>query len=158
MRTGPTTFPGAAIRLNTAILALLFCAPVDAATLTAEIGNVRNARGHVHIDICPEDRFLKDNCPYAGEAPATPGLTIVVVHNVAPGRYAVQAYQDENDNHDVDRALFGIPKEGIGFSRDARIGLGPPKWKDAVFAIDGDTRIRLNLRYFLGPSGPPASR
>jgi uncharacterized protein (DUF2141 family) len=147
------------LRPEIALAALLLVAasPAHAATLTVEIGNVRNAHGHVHIDVCPEDRFLKEDCPYAGEAPATIGTSTILVRGIPPGRYAVQAYQDENDNRRVDRALFGIPKEGVGFSRDARIRLGPPKWEDAVFAIDGDLRIRLNLRYFLGPSGPPAS-
>jgi uncharacterized protein (DUF2141 family) len=133
---------------------LLGSAPASSATLTAEISNVRSARGHVRIDICPRDRFLKDNCPYSGDAPATPGVTTVIVRNVPPGQYAVQAYQDENDNHDVDRGLFGIPREGIGFSRDARIMFGPPKWADAEFAIAGDTHIDLKLRYFMGASGP----
>ena len=137
---------------------LVICAmPVAAATLTTEIGNIRNARGHIHLDVCPQANFLKENCPYSGEAAAHPGTTIVVVPDVPPGRYAVQAFHDENDNHRVDRALFGIPKEGVGFSNDAPIGLGPPKWADAVFAVTNDTAIRLRMRYFLGVSGPAAS-
>ena len=133
-------------------------APTNAATLTAQIDNVRNARGHVHIDVCPQDRFLKEDCPYSGEAPARPGMTTVTVQGVPPGNYAVQAFHDENDNHRVDRALFGIPREGVGFSNDAPIRLGPPKWADAAFAISGDMRIRLKMRYFLGASGPAAGR
>jgi len=152
------TYPRFAMRFEAGLLALLAAgaAPVSAATLTAEIGNVRNGHGHVHIDICPQDRFLKEDCPYSGDAVAQAGVTMVTVRNVPPGRYAAQAFHDENDNHRVDRALFGIPKEGVGFSNDAPIGLGPPKWGDAVFSISGDTHIRLKMRYFLGPSGPAA--
>lgn len=144
-------------RTTGALLAAL-AVPANAATLTAEIGNVRNVRGHVHIDICSQDRFLKANCLYAGDAPARIGNTVVVVQGVPPGRYAVQAYHDENDNRDVDRGLFGIPKEGIGFSNDARIAFGPPKWADAMFELQGDIRIHLKLRYFLGAAGPPPAR
>lgn len=126
-------------------------------TLTVVIGNVRNARGQVHVDVCPEAKFLKDGCPYSSSAPSVAGATTVTVHGLPAGRYAVQAFHDENVNHKVDRALFGIPKEGVGFSRDARIGLGPPKFADAVFDFDGKaTTIRLKMRYFLGASGPPA--
>ena len=128
--------------------------PAHAATLTIDVGNVRNARGHVHIDACPQDRFLKDDCPYSGEAAAQPGVTNVTIRNLPPGRYALQAFHDENDNHRVDRALFGIPREGVGFSNDARISLGPPKWADAMVAVTGDARLHLNMRYFLGASGP----
>ena len=89
-----------------------------------------------------------------GETAAQVGVTSVVIRNLPPGRYALQATHDENDNHRVDRALFGIPREGVGFSNDARISLGPPKWADAMIVVTGDARLRLNMRYFLGASGP----
>jgi len=132
-------------------------APAPTGNLTVRVTNVRNARGYVHIDICPQASFLQDNCPYAASMPARPGVTIVTAHGLPAGRYAVQAFHDENDNHKVDRALFGIPREGIGFSNDAPIRLGPPKWADAVFTFNGtDQTIELKTRYFLGPSGPAA--
>ena len=142
-----------------ALLALLAGAvmPAKATTLTAEIGNIRNARGHVHIDVCPQRHFLKEDCPYSGDAPAHAGTTWVTVQGVPSGEYAIQAFHDENDNHRVDRALFGIPREGIGFSNDAPVGLGPPRWEAAKVTIAGDTHLRLNMRYFLGPLGPDAS-
>lgn len=119
-----------------------------------EVGNVR-AKGNVHVDICPEALFLKDDCPYTADAPAQVGMTRLVVRGLPPGRYAAQAFLDENRNGKVDRALFGIPKEGVGFSNDARISFGPPKFADAVFTHAGATQtIRFNLRYFLGPKGP----
>jgi len=129
-----------------------------AATLSAEIGNVRNARGHVHVDVCPQQHFLKEDCPYSGDAPAHAGKTSVMIRGVPPGDYAIQAFHDENDDHRVDRALFGIPKEGIGFSNDAPVGLGPPKWDAAKFTLAGDAHLRLRMRYFLGASGPDAPR
>jgi uncharacterized protein (DUF2141 family) len=136
-------------------VALATAAPALAGTLTIDVTNVRNAKGVVHVDVCPQAKFLKDDCPYAAEAPAHPGLTTVVIHNLPAGIYALQAFHDENDNHKVDRALFGIPKEGIGFSNDAPIHLSPPKWKDAALAFDGGTRTTtLKMRYMLGASGP----
>jgi len=135
----------------------LLLAAAGAGTLTVDIGNVRNATGTVRIDICDQARFLKANCPYSGEASAHPGTVSITIKALPPGAYAIQAYHDENDNRDVDRGLFGIPKEGLGFSRDAKIVFGPPKWADAVFAYDGTpTRTALKLRYFTGRSGPPA--
>lgn len=130
-----------------------------AGTLVVDVGNVRSAVGTIRVDICEQATFLKAGCRFSAEAPARPGTVTVRVPHVPAGTYAIQAYQDENDNHDVDRGLFGIPKEGIGFSRDARIRLGPPKWADAVFTFDGVSgRQALSLRYFTGPSGPPPAR
>ncbi len=125
-------------------------------TLQIEVGNVRAATGAVHVEVCTESLFLKD-CPLTSDAPARIGATIVTVRDLPPGRYAVQAFYDQNGNKKVDRALFGIPKEGVGFSNDARIGLGPPKWADALFDYDGRPQtIRLKLRYFSGPDAPAA--
>jgi len=119
-------------------------------TLRVEVGNVRTARGRVHIDVCTQAQFLKD-CPLSAEMPAHAGTTVVTLTGLPPGRYAVQAFLDENGNGKVDQALFGVPKEGVGFSNDARIKLGPPKWTDAMFDTTGaDQTIKFSLRYFIG--------
>jgi uncharacterized protein (DUF2141 family) len=143
--------------LTVAALSLIgaAAAPTGTGVLQVQISNVRNAKGRVQVAVCPQAQFLKDNCPYSGNAPARSGVTTVIVRGIPAGRYAVQIFHDENSNGEVDRALFGVPKEGVGFSNDARIGLGPPKWADAVFAFDGNSKtIQLKMRYFLGPSGP----
>lgn len=137
-------------------LSLISAAPrADRGTLTVDVGNIRVAKGKVHVDVCPEDKFLKDDCPWSGDAKTRRDTTRVTVTDLPPGRYAVRAFLDENSNGKVDRALLGIPKEGIGFSNDARIHLGPPKWADAVFDFDGDEQeIHFDLRYLSGPKGP----
>lgn len=145
---------------------LCFLSMVDAAgaahtegILTFQIANVRSDNGHVHVEICPEPRFLKDDCPYSADAPAHMGTTTVTIRGVPPGRYAAQVFHDENNNRRVDRALFGVPKEGVGFSNDARISLGPPKFTDAAFDANGQSEnLTLHMRYFLGPSGPKQAR
>ena len=129
---------------------LIGAAPAPTGTLSVHVTNLRNATGQVHIDVCPEAKFLKENCPYFAVAPAQKGAVTVIVRNLPPGRYAVQAFHDENMNRKVDRILFGLPKEGVGFSNDAPIRMSPPKWADAVFTFGGgDQTIRLKMRYFL---------
>ena len=119
-------------------------APIEIA-----VSNVRNDSGRVHVDVCPVETFLK-GCPYSGEAPARAGTTIVVVRGVPPGRYAAQGTQDENGNGKVDRGLFGIPKEGVGFSNDAKIRMGPPKFEEAAFDHGrAPQRISFGLTYLL---------
>ena len=148
---------GRALALLIGFAGLTAAAPVPTGTLTVQINNVRNASGNVHVDICPQKQFLGDDCTYVGDAQARAGVVTVTVHNLPPGRYAAQVFHDENRNKKVDRALFGIPKEGVGFSNDARISLGPPKWADAKFDFNGEQQtISLKMRYFLGPSGPAA--
>lgn len=129
-------------------------APGPGGDLTVVVTNVRNAKGVVHVDVCRQSEFLKD-CARSSETPSAVGTTVVHFHGLPPGDYAIQATHDENNNKKVDTGLFGIPKEGVGFSNDAPISFGPPKWKAAVFALSGDKTITLKMRYFTGPSGPP---
>jgi uncharacterized protein (DUF2141 family) len=141
------------------IFLALAMAEAVSGSITVNVGNVRSARGVVMIDICPQNRFLEDTCAWHGEAPARLGVTTVTVPNVPAGDYAIQAFHDENSNGEVDRAMLGIPREGVGFSRDARIGLGPPKWRDAYFVHQGRAEVlRFKLRYFMGNKGPTPPR
>jgi uncharacterized protein (DUF2141 family) len=153
------TVPPRAIRIVLGATPLLAIgAAPSGGILQVQIDNVRAQTGRVHVDLCTQAQFLKD-CPITGESPARTGTTTVTLRNVQPGRYAVQAFYDQNGNGKVDRALFGIPREGVGFSNDAKIRMAPPKWEEAVFAYDGQDRtIRLKLRYFLGPDAPGAKK
>ena len=112
------------------------------------VTGVRSSAGHVLVAICDRQTFLQETCRYRGRAPASPGAVAVHVAGVPPGTYAAQAYQDENDDRKIDRSFLGIPKEGIGFSNDAKMRFGPPSFADAAFTLGPEGgRIQFGLRY-----------
>jgi uncharacterized protein (DUF2141 family) len=57
--------------------------------------------------------------------------------DIPPGTYALAVIHDENMNGKLDTNAFGIPKEGYGFSNDAKAWLGAPSFQTASFAYDG---------------------
>lgn len=61
--------------------------------------------------------------------------------------YALACFHDENDNRAFDRNFLGIPSEGFGASRDARGFMGPPRYEDARFQVDGPTTVTLRMSY-----------
>jgi len=67
--------------------------------------------------------------------PAKLGTVNVNVASVSPRSYAIQAYHDENDNLTVDRNFLGIPNEAIGFSNNAPVRFGPPRFDDAEVIV-----------------------
>ena len=144
------TMTVAILRLAAWALALaMTISPVLAASLKVDVMNVRNAHGRIRIDICPRAVFLKD-CAISASAPARIGTTTVIFPDLPPGRYAAQVSHDENNNNKVDRGLFGIPKEGVGFSNDAKIRMSPPKFDEAAFDHGKvPQQIGLHLRYFM---------
>ena len=116
-------------------------------TIEVDVANVRNAAGHIKVDVCTRETFLKD-CPWSVLAKAHVGTVVVEFHGVPPGRYAIQVFHDTNDNGECDQGLFGIPKEAIGFSNDAMKGLSRPKFDNAAFTVDGrPSRLLLHLRH-----------
>jgi uncharacterized protein (DUF2141 family) len=78
---------------------------------------------------------------HTGSAPARAGDNTITVRDVPAGSWAVLAYQDENENGELDRNLIGIPSENYGFSRDARGKFGPPSFEDAVIAVRDDPTV-----------------
>lgn len=133
------------------VLAILLSWPVvgSTANLTVKVEGVDGSMGHVLVAVCTEDQFLGAGCTSTGKVPAAPGAVTIVLTNVAPGVYAVQAFHDENDNMDIDRSLLGFPKEGMGFSNDAPMRYGPPQFADAAITIGAeDAATSLRMRYF----------
>lgn len=133
--------------LSAAVLGLLPVA-LHAATLEITVDGVRSIRGFMRAAVCSRKTFLTDNCEYFADAAAVKGTTVLKVPNVAPGYYAVQVFDDVTGGGVIHQGLFGIPKEGIGFSNDARLHLRGPRFNEAVIAVpEGTTQITLHLRY-----------
>ncbi|WP_404384627.1 DUF2141 domain-containing protein [Caenispirillum salinarum] len=117
--------------------------------ITVSVAGVASDRGNVRIAVCTRDEFLKPGCRFGASAPATVGTVTLMVPDVPPGTYAVQAYHDENANAKIDRSIFGAPKEGVGFSNGAKINFGPPKFGDAAVEVgEGEAFTVVPLKYF----------
>ncbi len=113
-------------------LAFSTCQALAAATVEVRVSGV-TAKGKVNVAVCDRERFLKQ-CAYSASAPAQAGDTVLTLKDIPPGTWAVLAYQDENENKELDRNFIGIPKENYGFSRNPVSRFGPPSFEDA--AID----------------------
>jgi len=67
---------------------------------------------------------------------------------IPPGSYAVACFHDENGNGKCDTGFLGIPSEGTVVSNQAKGFLGPPRFKDARFALPArPTELRLRVAY-----------
>jgi uncharacterized protein (DUF2141 family) len=68
--------------------------------------------------------------------------------NLPFNTYAVAIYHDRNGDEQLNRNGFGMPTEGYGFSNDAPVNLGPPRYGDAAFLLAGtNTTIQIKMRY-----------
>jgi uncharacterized protein (DUF2141 family) len=71
---------------------------------------------------------------------------------LAPGRYAVSVYVDQNGNHKLDKNWLGIPREPVGASNNPVPRYGPPKFDECSFT-HGDSAqvISITLRGCCNP-------
>ena len=68
--------------------------------------------------------------------------------DIPPGTYALAVVHDENMNGKLDVNWMKIPKEGYGFSNDAKALLGAPSFSAASFSYDGQTlELTISLNY-----------
>lgn len=68
--------------------------------------------------------------------------------DLPPGSYALAVVHDENMNGKLDTNVLGVPKEGYGFSNDAKGLVGAPSFSAASFSYDGgDLDLTIGLHY-----------
>jgi uncharacterized protein (DUF2141 family) len=68
--------------------------------------------------------------------------------DIPPGTYALAVIHDENMNGKLDTNVLGIPKEGYGFSNQAKAWFAAPSFEAASFNYDGRAlEMTLSLDY-----------
>jgi uncharacterized protein (DUF2141 family) len=123
------------------------------ASIDLAITGLRSEKGDVLVCLSNNPKYFPDcskdkNARKLKIAAARAGS--VQIAGVKPGTYAVALVHDENANGKMDLRLF-LPREGFGFSRNPRIGMGPPKFKAAQFTIGAadDAHYAVHMKYIL---------
>ncbi len=95
--------------------------------------------------------FKKENFPKVGkqligkEVAVSATQMQIVFDNVPVGTYAMVAFQDIDKDKKLKSNFLGFPKEPIGFSRDAKIKLGPPDFNDAKADVQPNTTLTITI-------------
>ena len=120
-------------------------------TLILRVAGVRNKTGVVRCALFttpqgwPED---KTKSARFGSLPANGGVETFTISGLPEGTYAISVIHDENENHKLDRDLFGRPKEGIGFGNNPKIRFSAPTWKQSSVHVAGASiESTVDLRY-----------
>ena len=119
--------------------------------ISVTIANLRNQKGSLCLTLFngaqgfpnQSDRAVASRCVNAEDA--TSGI---VFDDLAPGDYAIAVIHDENKDGKLNTGLFGIPTEGFGFSKNPKVRMGAPSFKDTAFPLSGlSTPIQIDLKY-----------
>lgn len=124
-------------------------APLSTVEITVD--QLRSAKGLLQLCLTANEKSFpdcdKDKSAYRLTARAKDG--VARFENLPAGQYALAIVHDENGNNKLD-TFAGIPKEGIGFSRNPSFSFGPPRFSQVVFVAQGSgTSQRVKIKYYL---------
>jgi len=129
-------------------LILLLVAPVMLSgqiSLTIEIEQLRNNNGKLLLELNND----KEEVIKGFSEAITDGKCILVITELKPGKYAFKYFHDENNDEKINTNFMGIPKEGYGFSNNAKGTFGPPSFDKMVFEITKSDTMRCVPTYIL---------
>jgi uncharacterized protein (DUF2141 family) len=120
--------------------------------INVKIQNIGNNRGVIACAIFEsEEGFPSKFVKFASKTMLTQikGKDAVFeFSDIKPGKYAIAVIHDENRNGELDTNMFGIPKEGYGFSSGAKVTMSAPSFSDAIFSYDGGhLQMSISLHY-----------
>lgn len=130
---------------------LLGAASAPGPEIEVSLSGLRNTKGQVLVCLTANPKAFPDCTKDKGSVRMAVKAAVAAKFTVtapANGTYAISLVHDENSNNKMDMTLF-LPKEGFGFSRNPAIGMGPPKFKSASFAVEGDTAQAIKMKYML---------
>lgn len=129
------------IFMTAALLVATLSANAQTYTLTVKLGEFKVPAGTIFIALhAPDQKPIQRQAVPLNTKDAT-----VVFQNVPGGTYAVRFFHDENNNRELDRGIFGIPKEEWGCSNNVKATMGPPKFEDMLFPFTTDKTIALHV-------------
>jgi uncharacterized protein (DUF2141 family) len=124
--------------------------PAMAADVTVTVDQIHSAAGKVFVTLWgSQETWLDDTKSLQNiGVPAMVGQITITFHDVAPGRYGVVTFHDENDNGEMDFNFLGMPTEGYAFSNDIRPFLSAPSFDSCAFDVGiDDVALTIHMVY-----------
>ena len=123
----------------------------QAPRISVEVTGARSDAGNITITLYGPDssRFLAPGGKLARvRVPVRGGRSEACFTISAPAEFAIAVYHDENNDHDFNRTLLGMPKEGYGFSNNIQAVLGLPSFDAVRFKVGPEGASQpITLRY-----------
>jgi uncharacterized protein (DUF2141 family) len=123
----------------------------DKGSVAVRLTGVRNMTGLLHCCLFRSSEGFPDEYKKAYRSQtlkATQKKPVFTFRDLPYGEYAVTVLHDENSNKKLDKGFFGIPREGVGTSKNPKPRMGPPLYRDAAFQVDQELeKLKIKVRY-----------
>lgn len=120
--------------------------------LRVHLDGFRSNNGKPHCSIFNDAAAFPSDGDKALKTVVGPGIknsaAEVDFTGLAPGKYAIVCFHDENSNGKFDENMLGMPKEGYCFSNNVKPLFSAPKFPECSFDYKGgDQSISITMIY-----------
>ena len=111
------------------------------------VSNIEEKKGTIHYGVYNNPKLFPDEDGKILGGSEDVSKVIeggLLIDNLEESNYAIAIFHDKNSNDKFD-TFFSIPKEKFGFSKNARVFLGPPKFEDASFFVGQNSTVEIMI-------------
>ena len=111
------------------------------------VSNIEEKRGTIHYGVYNNPKLFPDESGKILGGFEEVSKVIedgLLIDDLEESNYAIAIFHDKNSNNKFD-TFFSIPKEKFGFSKNARVFLGPPKFEDASFFVEQNSTVEIMI-------------
>ena len=127
---------------------------VGEARLSVMIEGFRSDRGLAIVSLFDRPEGFPDSVAASRQTLSvsiTNASARAVFENLSRGEYAVSVLHDEDGDGRMSTSLFGLPREGFGFSGKPGYWFGQPTFNEASFLLlDEAHELSVSMRYETG--------
>ena len=111
------------------------------------VSNIEEKKGTIHYGVYNNPKLFPDESGKILGGFEEVSKVIedgLLIDDLEESNYAIAIFHDKNSNNKFD-TFFSIPKEKFGFSKNARVFLGPPKFEDASFFVGQNSIVEIMI-------------
>jgi len=111
------------------------------------VSNIEEEKGTIHYGVYNNPKLFPDESGKILGGFEEVSKVIedgLLIDDLEESNYAIAIFHDKNSNDKFD-TFFSIPKEKFGFSNNARVFLGPPKFEDASIFVGQNSIVEIMI-------------
>ena len=111
------------------------------------VSNIEEKKGTIHYGVYNDPKLFPDESGkiIGGFEEVSKVIKVgLLIDDLEESNYAIAIFHDKNSNDKFD-TFFSIPKEKFGFSNNARVFLGPPKFEDASIFVGQNSIVEIMI-------------
>ena len=124
---------------------VFFWFELSAGEIRILVSNIEEKRGAIHYGVYNNPKlFPEESGKIIGGFEQVSKVIEdgLLIDDLEESNYAIAIFHDTNSNNKFD-TFFSIPKEKFGFSNNAKVFLGPPKFEDASIFVGQDSIVEI---------------